>query len=163
MPRPIDFFMREGATAGFLGAGVVALWFLILDLLAGRPLATPSILGQVILFGIAAPTPEPLTWAVVAYTLLHFGLFVVLGIVTAKMVHLALREGIWRFALLMLFVVFEVFFYGLVEMGLTATRGFFPFWSILSANTLAAAAMGLYFYRRHPELKAAYQSEPLGS
>ena len=38
---------------GALGASAVAGWFLLTDLLQGRPLSTPSVLGQVILFGIA--------------------------------------------------------------------------------------------------------------
>ena len=29
--------LREGVLAGFLGASAVALWFLILDTVAGRP------------------------------------------------------------------------------------------------------------------------------
>ena len=73
------------------------------------------------------------------------------------------RHGVWRFALLMLFVVFELFFYGLVQVGFTATQGLFPLWSVLAANTLAAVVMGWWLYRRHPALKAAFQSSPLGT
>ena len=39
---------REGAVAGLLGAGTVALWFLVRDTLAGVPLRTASVLGQVL-------------------------------------------------------------------------------------------------------------------
>ena len=37
--------MREGGIAGIIGAASVALWFLIVDSIAGRPLFTPAILG----------------------------------------------------------------------------------------------------------------------
>ena len=36
---------REGAIAGIIGASVVALWFLMVDSIAGRPFFTPAVLG----------------------------------------------------------------------------------------------------------------------
>ena len=45
----------EGTYAGAIGGTVVAGWFLILDLLQGHPLRTPSVLGQVLLFGRDTP------------------------------------------------------------------------------------------------------------
>src|SRR3954447_11450655 len=38
----------EATSAGLLGASVVAAWFLLLDLIAGRPLHIASVLGQVL-------------------------------------------------------------------------------------------------------------------
>jgi hypothetical protein len=155
---------REGIVAGLLGAGAVALWFLVLDILRGTPLTTPSVLGEVILLRNANPSLEVVNpRAVVGYTALHLAVFMILGIIVAKLVDLSERYGVWRFALLMLFVVFEVFFYWLVQLGFTATSGQFPLWTVLGANTLAAAVMGWWLYRRHPALKAAFQSSPLGT
>lgn len=155
---------REGIIAGLLGAGAVALWFLILDILKGKPLITPSILGEVILLRNANPSLDVVsTRAVIGYTALHLAVFMILGIIVAKLVDLSERYGVWRFALLMLFVVFEVYFYWMVQLGFTATSGLFPLWTVLVANTLAAAVMGWWLYRRHPALKAAFQSSPLGT
>jgi hypothetical protein len=155
---------REGVGAGLLGAAAVAVWFLILDLLKGKPLITPSILGEVVLLRNATPSLDVVNArAVIGYTALHLAVFMILGIVVAKLVDLSERHGIWRFALLMLFVVFEVFFYWLVQLGFTATSGLFPLWTVLGANTLAAFVMGWWLYRRHPALKAAFQSSPLGT
>ena len=155
---------REGMSAGLLGAGVVAVWFLILDLLKGRPLITPSVLGEVILLRNATPSLSVVNpRAVLGYTALHLAAFIVLGLIVDRLVILSERHGIWRFALLMLFVVFEVFFYWLVQLGFTATSGLFPLWTVLIANSLAAVAMGWWLYRRHPALKAAFQSSPLGT
>jgi hypothetical protein len=155
---------REGMTAGLLGAGAVAVWFLILDILKGKPLITPSILGEVVLLRNASPSLDVVNMrAVIGYTALHLAVFIILGIIVARLVSLSERYGIWRFALLMLFVVFEVWFYWLVQLGFTATSGLFPLWSVLGANTLAAAVMGWWLYRRHPALKAAFQSSPLGT
>jgi hypothetical protein len=47
--------LREGILAGAIGAVVVAGWFLVTDVLQGRPLSTPSVLGQVVLYGITDP------------------------------------------------------------------------------------------------------------
>ncbi len=154
---------REGAIAGLLGAGSVALWYLLFDLLNGRPLITPSLLGEVILLGRGTPGPAVDMTAVAAYTFLHLAVFILIGTVAARLVDLAERQGVFRFALLMLFVVFEVLFYGLVQIGFAATRGLFPLWTVLGANTLAAVVMGGWFYRQHPKLKAAFRSSPLGT
>jgi hypothetical protein len=148
---------REGVLAGLLGAGAVALWFLILDIIKGSPLVTPSVLGEVILLRNASPSLDVVNpRAVIGYTALHLAVFMILGIIVAKLVDLSERYGIWRFALLMLFVVFEVFFYWLVQLGFTATSGQFPLWTVLGANTLAAAVMGWWLYRRHPALKGGF-------
>ena len=156
--------VREGIIAGLLGAAAVALWFLVLDVIAGRPLATPSILGQVIILGDTSPELGRVSGtAVLGYTALHLAVFVLLGIIAARLVDLAEREGLFRFALLMLFVVFEIFFYGLVQIGFMATSGLFPFWSVLTANTLAAVVMGGWLYRQHPGLRTAFRSSPLGT
>jgi hypothetical protein len=49
MSRQHHDLFREGLITGMVGAAAVAVWFLITDLIQGRPLSTPSILGQVIL------------------------------------------------------------------------------------------------------------------
>ena len=38
--------VREGLIAGILGATAVAVWFFVVDLISGRPLFTPRVLGE---------------------------------------------------------------------------------------------------------------------
>ena len=38
--------LREGVVAGLIGAAVVAVWFLALDLIRGEPLRTPAVLAS---------------------------------------------------------------------------------------------------------------------
>ena len=48
----------EGIRAGLVGASIIALWFLIVDTIAGRPLYTPTVLGAALFHGgagLAAP------------------------------------------------------------------------------------------------------------
>ncbi len=155
--------LREGATTGLIGAGIVAVWFLITDLLQGRPLSTPSVLGQVFLYHLSTPSVSPAeTGPVVAYTCLHVGAFVLFGIVLTQMVHLAMSSPLARFGLLVIAVCFEFFFIFMMYAVLQMTSSLFPWWSVLCANSLSLAGMGIYLYRRHPGLRLQYQREPLG-
>ena len=164
MTRHHHDLFREGLLTGALGAAVVAVWFLVTDTLQGRPLSTPSILGQVILFGNTTPSvTPPETGPVIAYTLLHVGAFVLFGILVTQMVHLAMSSSLARFALMMLAVVFEVFFLIMLYAVFHATSYLFPWWSVLAANTLSLVGMGLYLKRSHPGLRHQYQKEPLGA
>lgn len=164
MTRHHHDLFREGLLTGALGAAVVAVWFLVTDTLQGRPLSTPSILGQVILFGNTTPSvTPPETGPVIAYTLLHVGAFVLFGILVTQMVHLAMSSSLARFALMMLAVVFEVFFLIMLYAVFHATSYLFPWWSVLAANTLSLVGMALYLKRSHPGLRHQYQKEPLGA
>ena len=48
--------LEDGFFAGVIGAGLVAAWYLVLDLLGQRPLYTPSMLGAVLFRGATDPT-----------------------------------------------------------------------------------------------------------
>lgn len=155
---------REGVTAGFLGALVVAIWFFGVDLVHGHPLATPNVLGQVILFQNHDPSATIINPSAVAgYTVLHFTVFVAIGVVATALFHAAIHNPLARPALLMLFIAFEFFFAGMTLMFSAATREMFPLWSVLLANLLAAGVMGGYLWRNHPALQRAIAHLPLGA
>jgi hypothetical protein len=163
MVRHHHSLLKEGTIVGVLGAGTVALWFLILDTLARRPLATPSILGQVVLFGRLSPqTDSVVPSAILAYTLLHIAVFIGLGVLITKLVYLAVNNPVFMFAGLMLFVVFEVFFAFFTYIFFAATRGLFPWVTTLTANTLAAVVMTAYIWKKNPALKRALLHHTLG-
>lgn len=153
----------EGTDVGIIGGLVVAVWFLVLDTLAGRPLLTPSLLGQVVLFGDSTPERHIVFGAVLVYTAFHFLVFALLGMGLVALVHWGIDNPVVRYALLPLFLVFEVMFYGLIEVLSERTQELFPFWAVLAANTLAAAAMGIYLWRRHPKLRQRIEKTPLGT
>jgi hypothetical protein len=154
---------KEGLLAGGLGALSVALLFLVLDLMRGRPLYTPSVLGQIVLLGRpTAVTDQILPDAVALYTVFHLVVFALFGVVVVKLVHLAINVAIARFGLLMLFVVFEVFFFAFTYVFFEGSRQLFPRGSILAANTLAAVVMATYLWHRHPALKRALRQHTLG-
>lgn len=155
---------REGVVTGVIGALVVAAWFFIIDLTQGRPLATPSVLGQVFVFGSATPSFSVIDlWAVTAYTIIHLMVFAVIGITLTSLFHAAMVSPLARPALLMSFIVFEFFFFGIMLLYNARTGQLFPAWSVLTANFLSAIAMGGWLWRHHPSIKRSIQKLPLGA
>ena len=153
----------EGLDVGIIGGLAVAVWFLILDIIRGHPLQTPSLLGQVVLFGDSTPETSFVFGAFLLYTAFHFLMFALIGMGLVALVHWSVNNPIVRYALLPLFLAFEVIFYGLLEMLSERTNELFPFWAVVVANTLAAVCMGLYLWRRHPALRRSIQETPLGA
>jgi hypothetical protein len=145
--------IREGAMAGLLGAVANAVWFLVLDMAAGRPLHTPNALGKVFLRGDVNPglreiAPE----AVLGFTAVHLVVFVLGGIVLTKLVHLTARTPALRMGLWLGLVVVFCLFAGLIYMLSVSTGERVPFWSAAGGNLLALGAMVWYLWRRHPRL-----------
>jgi hypothetical protein len=155
--------LAEGTDVGIIGGLAVAIWFLILDSIAGHPFQTPSLLGQVVLFGNSRPDTTQLVFgAILVYTAFHFAVFALLGMGLVILVHWAERDHVVRFALLPVFLVFEVMFYGLLEILSERTHELFPFWAVITANTLAALSMAIYLWIRHPDLRRSLRETPLG-
>src|SRR5690242_8426166 len=81
----------EGIIAGVLGATVVAVWFFIVDLIARHPLHTPQLLGAA-LFSILGPGSESAAWYVVTYTIVHYAVFIAVGLIATAVIHAAHRQ-----------------------------------------------------------------------
>ncbi len=155
---------REGLVTGLLGAAVVAAFYLAVDVARGHPLMTPTVLGQVFVMRqgeLIETTPDVL--AIVLYTIVHLLAFAAFGLGLTAMARRAESSGVMRYAIVQLLVVFELFFYGLLQIGTETARGMFPLWSVLTANTLAAAVMCTWLWRRHPVLARAFAGGPLGA
>jgi len=147
-PHPL---LTEATDAGFLGGTAVAVWFLLLDLVRGHPLRTPSVLGQIFLLGREHPDVQGMDFgAIVGYTAVHFFAFVLFALVVTALVRLAVDHPVIRFALLVLAVAVEV-------------GALFPLWTVLAANLLALGVMAAYYWRRYPEFGAIFRTEPLGT
>jgi hypothetical protein len=145
--------LREGVTAGLIGAAVVALWFLLYDLGRGRPLWTPALLGTAIFWGVSDPGALQVTAApVIGYTIVHVLAFIGFGIVAACMMVASEREPALFVAFLTLFGVFEVFFFVVLRTLSQQMLGALGWWAILVGNFLAATGMLWFLVRGHPEL-----------
>jgi len=146
----------EGMLAGTVGAVTIALWFLILDTIAGRPFYTPNVVGTALLRagkGLAAPEALPISLEVVLpFTWIHLLVFLLIGVAASRLLALAERNASFGFGVLLLFVVFE-FGFLLASLVVAAPVLEALAWpAVLVGNLLAAAAMTAVFWRRHPQL-----------
>jgi hypothetical protein len=147
---------EEGIVAGLLGAGAVAVWFLLLDSLAGQPLRTPAMLGTAIFGGgggAASPSRAALVEPVILYTWVHGLVFCVIGGLAANLLAVAERRPNAGFGILLLFVAFEFGFLVVTLLFAEPVLRALTWPAILVGNLLAAAAMSAYFWRRHPQLR----------
>ena len=151
--------VREGVIAGVIGATAVAIWFLVLDTIAGRPLFTPQVLGQA-LVSVLGPPPDS-GWhlldqtavQLVGYTIFHYTAFIAVGLLSALVLDIAHEEPSVLIGFIILFVAFEIGFHGLVALlQQTTVLGAVAWYNIMIGNLIAAALMGVYLWRAHPEL-----------
>jgi hypothetical protein len=155
--------VREGLIAGAIGATGVAAWFLLLDVVAGRPLFTPSALGGVLAGNFAFDSSGAhLPW-VVGYTVFHFAAFFAVGLSLSFVAHRAEETPSILAVFLILFVVFELAFYGFTAI-LAETRlpGALAWYRVAGGNLIAAVLMGTYIWRGHRALAAEF-ADALGT
>jgi putative oxidoreductase len=152
-PRPLT---REGVIAGAIGATVIAVWFLIVDLIAGQAFFTPATLGRGML-SVFGPADQGTIVIVAAYTIFHYSAFAVLGLIASMIVNYARREPSILLGFVVLFAATEVGFYAFVSLLQQATAlGSLAWYNVMIGNLLAAAAMGTYLIRLHPELREEF-------
>ncbi len=145
--------LRDGITAGLLGAAGVAVWFLAVDMIAGQPFSTPDFLGRALLRGLGRGIENhDLTYFVVAYTLFHIVAFVALGCVASVLITASRKAPQFTAGMALFFAVFEVGFYFLTLMLSSGNvLGSLAWYQIGAANLVASALMGGYLLKRHPE------------
>jgi hypothetical protein len=143
---------EDGLFAGALGGLSVAVFFLIVDVLEGRPLFTPSLLGSVLFLRESAEAVTGVNIPMVfAYTGVHFAIFVTVGMAAAFMVSEFERNPPVGLVLLLLFICFEAGFFGITVGIAPGVIGVLGAWLVGIANLLAAAAMAAYLlWWSHP-------------
>jgi hypothetical protein len=142
---------REGVIAGIIGAASVALWFLIIDSIAGRPFFTPAVLGASLfdLLGTGFGGRGLMTH-VAAYTVIHFAAFIVIGIVAAVLMNMLDRKPSLLVGFVALFFVFELCVFAAVGLlSRSPLFGSIAWYQLGAANLLAAFLMGRYLWRAH--------------
>lgn len=154
--------VREGLLVGLVGGGAVALWWLVVDLLSGAPLATPSALGAVLLGGDRPTGSDPVDLgAAGAFTIAQFAMFAVLGLVLVRLVHLVtqhleLRMGLWiAIVLTAAWLTFHT--YVLARY----TRHAIPLWAMVVAAVVGIGTMLAVTWSRHPTLRRSLRRVPL--
>lgn len=152
---PIDStrVYKEGLIAGVLGALTVAVWFLAVDLMYGRPFHTPTVLGTALFGrGVWPATLEalPPSFEMVAmFTWVHVLAFAVVGVAVARLITLVERHPSLGFGFVLLFVILEACFTVAAMIVAEPVLRALTWPAILAANVLAAAVMAGYFWLRH--------------
>ncbi len=142
--------LSEGLRVGLAGAAAVAVWFLVLDLIAGVPLRTPALLGAALFHGLRDPGALVITPGLVgAYSIVHCALFVLFGWAAAGLFTLADRDRHVLFAVFMLFLCFEVAAFAFVAvLGSWLLHTITPS-AIIGANLIATVLMLFLLFRNH--------------
>ena len=156
--RPqVSKLYAEGMIAGVIGAATVAIWFLVLDTINGRPLYTPTVLGMALLQGsreLSLSQPVPIFLEItLMFTWVHFLAFVIIGGVAARLLGLAEHNPDWGFGILLLFVILEFGFVAVAFVFAQPILEALTWPAVLVGNLLAAASMACYFYYRHRDLR----------
>lgn len=152
----------HGAIAGILAGAVVAIWFLVADLVSGEAFQTPSVLANA-LIGRAGPA----TFALMAmYTLLHFGSFALLGMGAASLLRATGLAPSLLLGVLFGTGVFDSVHYGTLLLTGTGVLSVLSPLQVLPANLLGGLVMMAYLHRAtHAETRlglAVLRDYPLG-
>jgi hypothetical protein len=147
---------QEGIIAGTCGAATIALWFLLLDVLAGHPLYTPNMLGTALFKGGEGGVPPAhLQFSlgmVVAFTALHWLAFVLTDALAARLLVLAEHNPNLGFGVLLFFALLTGGFVAGAMMFAEPVLHALAWQSVLVGNLLAAIVMGGYLWRRHAHM-----------
>lgn len=145
----------DGLFTGMIGALIVALWFLVLDVSTGRAFYTPALLGTVLLHGGAAAAQGVIVapLEIAAYTAFHFMAFLAVGLGLSYLMTLFEKAPIVGFVLLVLFLCLQLGFFVLDVVLGSQLMGRLQPWTVVVGNLLSAVAMTTYLWKRHPKIK----------
>lgn len=145
--------VREGVAAGIIGGVIVAGWFFVYDLAAGRPFGTPALLGTLVFNVMHEPAGFAVTTAsVLGYTAIHFFAFIMFGVAASILMAASEREPLVALGVMVLFIWFELCFAGFVTfLDQTAMREI-GWWNLVGGNIVALAAIVAWYEHRHPRV-----------
>src|SRR5438034_720904 len=152
--------LREGFIAGLIGGGVVALWFLIVDIIAGRPFFTPAMLGSAVFWGVHDPALVVIEYSrIIGYTMIHVSAFIIVGTIAAVLAAEVEVAPATFYLVVVFFAIFEFGFYVTVAVLAQPLLGALAWWNVAIGNAIAAYGMGYYLWsealpdarRRHVE------------
>jgi hypothetical protein len=160
----IKRILREGLASGLIGAGTIALWFLVVDTIAREPFYTPSMLGSALFWGLQDPAlVEISAKAVAGHTLVHIMTFLIVGTIAAAFACQAERMPAVLFLAAVGFAAFEFGFYVVLVVWAQPLLGGLAWWSVAVGNAIAALGMSYFLWRSHPRLREQLAAHPLGA
>jgi hypothetical protein len=147
LPRPLvdAVVVTDGIFAGAIAAGAFALYFLAVDLVRAEALATPSLVGAVILQGASAQSALPVNLGLVAaYSLVHAVVFTTFGITVSVVTNRLQRMPNLPLLALGSLLALEGGFLVAAEILAPGLGSAIGHGVVLAGNAIAAVAIGLY-------------------
>src|SRR2546425_4856898 len=155
--------LREGFIAGLIGAGAVALWFLVVDVIAGRPFFTPAMLGSAVFWEAHDPSQVVIEYSrIIGYTMIHVSAFIVVGTIAAVLAAEVEITPHTLYPVVVFFAIFEFGFYVTVAVLAQPLLGSLAWWNVAIGNAIAACGMGYYLWRGAPQNPPTLQGPPPG-
>lgn len=143
----------DGVIAGIIGAAIIAILFLFLDAVTRLPLYTPTVLGGGLFIraeDLASTESEEVSLKLtLLYTWVHWSAFIVLGVITAKLLSLTKRKLNLGLTILLLFLVLEFGFIGAWLVLAEPVLDELAWTMVLVGNLLAATGMAIYLQFRN--------------
>jgi hypothetical protein len=136
---------------GGIGGSTIALFFLVVDVLEGHPLLTPTMMGAVLFNGVAASSVETVRLDMVSYfSIVHFATFFVLAGALSYLSRVSRAiEGHLLVMAALVFSVLTAFILAadwLFMPGVVATLGYGP---VIVGNALTGLAMAAFMKWSH--------------
>ena len=153
MQRVRSNSLFHGVVGGLIAGAVVALWFLIVDLATAGAFHTPAVLAGAVL---GREATEPTLRLVVTFTLLHFTVFALLGLVTAALIQLLDLHPGFLLGVVFGLVLLDAVHYGALLITGARVLTVLPVYHVLAANLLGCMALMAYLHR------ALREHAPLG-
>lgn len=143
MTRPTREMVAHGVIGGLFAGAVVAVWFLILDLIAGHPFRTPANLAHVLLEPSAVVGDFRL---VALYTVLHFTVFGMLGALAGYLLRITDAKPGWLVGVLFGISVIDAVHYGAMILTDAEVIAVLPPLHVVMANVLGGVVMMTYLH-----------------
>ncbi len=157
-PKPTQGdILYEMFFCGGVGGAVIVLFFLAVDVMAARPLYTPSLVGSVLYLGADPATVEEVSLSAVSFaTFAHLMSFSLVGLMASMVVRRVEEKSGGSFAVpaLTLLAVLEgasLLVFGVIRPELGAAVGH---QLIFAANFLSAVAMVAFLRQAHDTSEA---------
>ena len=147
-------FLREGIITGFIGATAIAIWFLVVDTIGGRPFYTPIFLGKGIVSVLGKNMMGDTAFTqVLGYTIFHYIAFFIVGSLLTVIVHQAERTPRILAGLVVAIGIMTLGFYMIAAAFAQSALGSIAWIQIFAANLVSAGLMLGYLWRKHPKLE----------
>ncbi len=145
--------VEDGVLCGMVGAAIVAVWFLVLDIARGQPFFTPFLLGSVLFLGKSIEDVGTVNVVLVfAYTGLHGVLFLLAGGLIGWIFSVVDRNPQVGLVLVLLFLLFQSVLFGFEVTLVPDLVGALGAWAVAMANLFAAVGMFWFLLRRRPQV-----------